>query len=140
MCPACNQQYESKAIHRFERNTLHDYTFKCTKCPANFKYLEADKHYQEHAPVEPIQCPLLCGKSIEGGKPEVSLHLCEECPKTLLTCPNCKGVDFRREEAIRHNCFSEKAVIYSHNETVKVIQHRFVTHVGYPKEAWSFRL
>ena len=136
MCPACNQQYESKAVNRFVRNTLHDFTFKCTKCPATFKYTEADGHYQKHAAVEPIQCPL-CGESIEGGKPAVSEHLCEECPKTLLTCPNCKGVDFRREEAIRHNCFDnfnkkinqiagfdvfcENGVIYSHNATAKVI-------------------
>ena len=58
---------------------------------------------QKHQPVEPVDCPLLCGELIRDGKPAVSVHLSDVCPKMPVKCQTCEA-EVVRVETQSHDC------------------------------------
>ena len=94
-CPACNEHYEGRPFNRVLKNQLNTYSFKCVECGEVFKYDHAEIHMRIHAAVKPIDCPLGCGESCKEGKPSVSLHLSEQCPRMEVVCQSCNAQTVR---------------------------------------------
>ena len=117
----CKEGYTGTNLHRYLKNKLSSFTFKCQNCDELTAALPYDKmieHQLKACPNVKVPCPLRCesiDRSHDPGEtsiPKVTLfgrgdelraHLKENCPNMSVTCARCDSEVPRRSKQ-SHDC------------------------------------
>jgi len=79
---------ETANLARFERTTLNESLFKCSKCPETYTY-ENHKLHMKVCKANQILCPAKCSEINFSQPNKLRDHLDTGCPRIIYTCDCC---------------------------------------------------
>ena len=117
----CKEGYTGTPLHRYLKNKLSSFTFKCQNCdelPTALPYEKMIEHQLKACPNVKVPCPLRCESIVRLDEPgdsvlpkpqlfsrgaELRTHLKESCPNMSVTCAKCDSEVPRRLKK-SHDC------------------------------------
>lgn len=103
VCPMCKEGYQGAPLHRYLKNKLNSFLFKCQVCsePKPMAYEKIIEHQLKSCQSVKVPCPLRCnmiqrhgagdspGPTLFSRGDELKNHLKEKCPNMSVTCARC---------------------------------------------------
>jgi len=140
VCPVCKEGYTGTPMHRYLKNKLNTFLFKCLTCDLEkpLTYEKIIDHQLNNCANEKVPCPLRCEQlhqsaNTDGDIPrklfsrgsELKAHLKERCPNMSVTCSKCDSeVAMRLKKS--HDCVKALRGVIAHYSKIITQQQEMI--------------